>query len=327
MEIRPDPPLIAVLMATYNGARYLSEQLDSLWQQTLQDFEIIVRDDGSADDTLKVLSRESARHPGRIRIIDDKFGRIGPKNSFAALLRHSRSRWVAFCDQDDSWLPGKLERQVHVLQSLEVVYGFEVPLLCCSDAIITDSNLRTTEPSYFSKHRIDIAKGRDLALPRLLFRNYAIGATTMINRALADRCRDIPGEAIMHDWWCALVACVSGHSVVLPDAQVRYRQHGANAIGSRRLVRPRSMADWRELFKRTRENSARCLRQAQTLHRATARFKGSISYEDKAVLSDYEGFAARSPFSRAMSLLRNRSFKPGLAVNGLHLYSCATTDL
>jgi hypothetical protein len=327
MSARLEPPLIAIVLATYNGSRYLTEQLASLWAQSCQDFEVIVRDDGSVDNTRELLSREAARRPGRLRIIEDEFGRLGPKKSFGLLLQHSRSRWVAFCDQDDSWLPGKLETQLRTLQGLEALHGSATPLLCCSDAVVTDSALRVLQPSYFAEHRFEVAGGRDLVLPRLLFRNYAIGTTVMINKLLADHCQSIPDAAVMHDWWCALVACLVGKSAVLRDPQVRYRQHAANTIGSRRHALPRSAADWRATMNRTRENSARCLLQAQALYRASKAFPVQLASEDEAVLEDYARFGSLSPLTRAMTLLRNRSFKPGFANNGLHLYTCATAPL
>ena len=328
MDDRSTPRLpVAVLMATYNGARFLREQLDSLWQQTRQDFELIVRDDGSTDGTMDMLRDEVALRPDRVRIVDDGQGRLGPKASFAALLRQTDARWIAFCDQDDYWLPAKLARQITTLEELQAAHGPATPLLCCSDAVVTDSELRVTAPSYFARHNISVAQGRDLALPRLLFRNFAIGATTMVNAALAARCRSMPEEAIMHDWWCALVACVSGRSVVLPDAQVRYRQHGGNAVGSRRHGLPRSSMEFREQVRRAQSNTARCVRQAQALHRTAADFAFPLAPSICKLLNDYASFASQSPLTRALTVLRTRSFKPGIALNGLHIYACATAPL
>jgi hypothetical protein len=318
---------IAVVMATYNGARYLEEQLDSLWRQTRQDFELVIRDDGSTDGTTEILQRAAALRPDRIRLVGDELGRLGPKSSFAVLLRQTQARWIAFCDQDDYWLSSKLARQVTKLEELEAVHGQEVPLLCCSDAAVTNSQLQVAAPSYFSKHNIRVADGRDLALPRLLFRNYAIGATTMINAALAARCRAMPEEAVMHDWWCALVACISGKSVVLPDALIQYRQHGGNAVGSLRRTMPRTSAQFLEYVHLAQSNTARCVRQAQALHRASTASPFPIAASANKILNNYASFPSQSRFERALTVLRTRSFKPGFALNGLHVYACVTAPL
>ena len=313
---------IAVLMATYNGARYLPEQLASLWSQTRQDFELIVRDDGSTDGTMDILREAVSQRPSRVRLVDDRLGRLGPKSSFGVLLQHTDSKWIAFCDQDDYWIPDKLARQAAEIERLESADPEGIPVLCCSDAAVTDRLLRITEPSYLAKHRISTKDGRDLRLARLLFRNYAIGTTTMINRALALRSRPIPEDAIMHDWWCALIACVSGRTIVLPEALVHYRQHIDNAIGSRLRLAPRSAAQLNEYIDWAQRSSARCVRQAQALHRASAAL--AVSPSTKAVLKQYSSFASQSVIRRALTILRTRAFKPGVALNGLHFYACMT---
>ena len=320
-------PPIAILMATYNGARFLREQLESLWQQTRQDFLLIVRDDGSTDGTVELLRDEAAIRPGRVQLIDDSLGRLGPKASFGALVKHARARWIAFCDQDDQWAIDKLERQIGVLEALEARHGSETPLLCCGDATVTDSILRTTAPSYFAKHDISTAEGRDLALPRLLFRNYAIGATTVINSALAKHCDSMPDEAIMHDWWCALVASISGRTVVLQESLIRYRQHDRNAVGSPHRPLPRTLSELKGLVARAQLNSARCVRQVQALQRTADVHALAMTSSISAVLGEFASFASKSRLQRASTMVRMRSFKPGVALNALHLYACVTAQV
>lgn len=318
---------IAVLMATYNGARYLREQLDSLWGQTVQDFELVVRDDGSTDQTRELLAEEAARRPGRMRVEPFDGQRLGPKRGFARLLERTDADWVAFCDQDDRWLPDKLQRQIDALELLRSVHGRASPLLCSSDAAVTDAALQVVAPSYFAKHGISVSDGRDLALARLLFRNFAIGTTTMINAPLARMCRAMPAEAVMHDWWCALIASVAGHTVVLPQAQVLYRQHGANAVGSQLHRVPRSADELVRLLKRARLNSANCIRQAQALRREVRSGILPIDPSAHKILDRYEDFAAKSAMGRLLVLMEAGSFKSDFASNLAHFYACATAPL
>lgn len=317
-------PLIAVLLSTYNGERYLEQQLESLWGQTLQDFELVVRDDGSCDRTLDFLRHLEAGQPGRVRLIIDDSGRVGPKASFAKLLSHTDAPYVAFCDQDDWWMPEKLERQHRAIATEEALYGGQTPVLCSSDAAVTDAELRITAPSYFAKHDFSVADGRDLVLPRLLFRNCAIGATTMINGALARRCRTMPDAAIMHDWWCALVATVIGRTVVLPQALMLYRQHGANVIGSKPFRQPRSVAEFRKKVGWAHETVARCVRQAQRLY---AEFGEELSPRDRTVLGRFSNFGSQGALQRALTMIRARAFISGIALNGAYLVACMTAPV
>lgn len=317
-------PRIDVLLSTYNGERYLGEQLQSLWEQTCQDFTVLVRDDGSTDGTVALLRKAVVERPGRIQLVTDGESRLGPRDSFAKLMSIASAPYYAFCDQDDHWLPDKLALLLAAVQSVEQRRGTDCPVLCCSDVVVADEDLRATDPSYFAKHRISARDGRDLALRRLIFRNYAIGATTMINAALARQCTPVPHAAIMHDWWCALVATALGEAVVLSQPLMLYRQHGGNAIGSKRRGLPRSRRQAAEALAWSRTSVVRCVGQAQALR---SKLAGRLNPSDRALLDAYADFDRQSPFRRAATILRTRAFKPGLALNSLHLYACLTASL
>lgn len=314
-------PTIAVLLSTYNGERFLAQQLASLWQQTDQDFELVVRDDGSRDGTRGLLHAARAERPARVRLLEHDAARMGPKNSFACLLEHCDAPYLAFCDQDDHWLPHKLATLRAAIEAEEARSGADTPVLACSDAVVTDDALRTIHASYFVRHGIRTADGRDLALPRLLFRNYAIGATTMINAALARRSRPVPDAAVMHDWWCALVACVTGRTIVLGEALMLYRQHGDNAIGSSQRAMPANLAEARQALDWSRARVADSLCQARSLR---AVVNGQACARDRSVLNRFADFGGQGPVQRAMTLAQTRAFKPGFALNALHLVACMT---
>ena len=321
--MRPEAP-IAILLSTFNGQRFLQAQLDSLWQQTRQDFVLHVRDDGSSDNTLQMLADVRQQRPGQVQLIRDAHARLGPKRSFAALMQGLQAPYVAFCDQDDVWLPDKLARQVQSIQAIEAKYGTELPILCCSDATVTDSNLHPLHASYHRRHKLQMDDGRDMQLQRLLFRNYAIGATTMVNGALVQRCQTVPDAIVMHDWWMALVATALGQAIALPDALVLYRQHNANAVGSRAKSFPRTLAEFTSQLDWARKSSVNCLNQAVALHALHA---GSATPQAAALLRAFAGFPGQGMLTRLHTLLRTRAFKPGFALNGLHLFSCMTADM
>ena len=220
---------IEILLATYNGASWLDAQLDSIAAQTWEDWKVTARDDGSSDGTLDVLGAWGARHPGRLRVLDDGRGRLGAALSFSALLEASSASRVAFCDQDDVWMKDRLQVAADALGSLESAHDPATPLLVHSDLAVVDAGLRPLAASLWHHHHLE---PQDVSLRRLLVRNVVTGSTVLLNRPLADLCLPIPAEAAMHDWWVALVAAAFGKITHIAAPTVLYRQHDANRIGA-----------------------------------------------------------------------------------------------
>ena len=223
---------IDILLSTYNGAAYLAEQLDSLFAQTCPDWRLVVRDDGSTDTTQKILGRYLALHPGRIVILPQDGNRLGASASFAILLEHSESPYTMFCDQDDVWLPDKVEITFAAMRDLERAHGGQTPLLVDTDLKVVDERLSVLEESFWHFERIH--PQRLTKLSRVLMQNFVTGCTAMINRPLAGLAQPVPAEALMYDGWLALVATAFGKIAALPTPTVLYRQHGGNVTGASR---------------------------------------------------------------------------------------------
>jgi glycosyltransferase involved in cell wall biosynthesis len=222
---------IDILLATYNGAVYLPAQLDSLLAQTHEDWRVIARDDGSSDQTLSVLEAYSRNHPGKFLILHDG-GRVGAKASFSRLIAQSSAPYIAFCDQDDVWVPDKLEVLLDALRSEEICVGSRIPLLAHSDLEVVDEKLELMNASFWVYQGID--PSRD-GLSRLLVQNVVTGCALLCNRALANAALPIPESAFMHDYWLALMASAIGRIVPVPRALVKYRQHGRNTLGAKKM--------------------------------------------------------------------------------------------
>lgn len=221
-------PSILVLLSTYNGERYLSQQLDSLMQQVNVQLQILIRDDGSKDSTKTIIQDYINKHPQQIRCF---FGEnLGARESFFELIKYTidglnQFDYFAFCDQDDIWEPNKLERAAELLLAHE---GSSLPLMYCSSTQMVDSNLTPigiwpTPPK----------KGAHLY--NALVENIAVGCTTVLNRrAIQLISVYFPShidQIIMHDWWAYL--CVSAFGKIIFDERpaIQYRQHGQNALG------------------------------------------------------------------------------------------------
>ncbi|WP_168185589.1 glycosyltransferase family 2 protein [Acidiferrobacter sp. SPIII_3] len=214
---------IAILLSTYNGEAYLADQLASLERQTYPYWRLIWRDDGSGDRTRAVMSEFSARlGKARCHELTGPSGRLGVLESYMALLRAARGYpFVAFADQDDVWLPGKLARAAHILQGIK-----DRPALYCGRQMLVDRDLRPLRESP--------AFRADLPFPAALAQNIATGCTILLNRPAADIiARSRPPKISLHDWWSYIVVSAHGGPVFFDkEPHILYRQHLGNAIGA-----------------------------------------------------------------------------------------------
>jgi glycosyltransferase involved in cell wall biosynthesis len=302
-------PSIEILLATYNGARWLAEQLESIAGQTRTDWMVTARDDGSTDATREMLQAWSERHPGRLRILEDGRGRLGAAQSFSALLQDSSGSRIAFCDQDDVWAADRLEATARALEALETAHGAGTPLLAHSDLAVVGERLELRAASFWSHHVLD--PGDDAVLRRLLVRNVVTGSTALLNRPLADLCAPVPGDAVMHDWWVALVAAALGKVAHVPARTVLYRQHGANRIG---VAGVGARSAVRLLAKR--ERVASYYRRTRVQARAfLARYAERLSAADRATLEAYCALEQESAPLRGLRQLRSGFADSGLLRN------------
>jgi len=221
-------PKVKVLLSTFNGDKYLKEQLDSLLRQTYKEFEIVIRDDGSIDKTLDILTQYQ-KTDSRITLFNKPLGNLGPAQSFAALLTHNLDvPYIAFCDQDDVWNESKLEKSVERIRTEEMNSSSNLPILLHSDLLLMNPEGHELQPSMKRFIGVDATKS---SLPRLLAQNIVTGCTVMINQSLAKAAVPIPKIALMHDAWLALIAAKIGKIIYLDEVLVSYRQHESQSSG------------------------------------------------------------------------------------------------
>jgi hypothetical protein len=263
--------LVDVLLATYNGANYLAQQIESILAQTHQEFRILVSDDGSSDATMEILLRYRTTLGERLVLVPYPTSGRGLVRNFENLmqasLRDGVARWMAFADQDDVWLPQKLAVTLAAMARIEAGQGERVPCLVHTDLTVVDDQLTVRSASFARYQRMDPAACSGLSL---LSVNQVTGCTMMINRALLQLALPVPPEAILHDWWCAIVSG-AGRRVFLVDPMILYRQHGANQVGAKdRGLKTRLMrlfTDGPGVLRRVRLLGAATYQQAQALER------------------------------------------------------------
>lgn len=223
---------VEILLATFNGAKFLGDLLGSLARQEDQGWTLVVRDDGSTDGSQALLSSWAEAHPGRLRWIQDGHRRLGPMGNFEALLAASSADYFLLCDQDDVWLPQKVRHLRESVYAAEAQYGRKTPIIVHSDLIPTDASLRPIAESYWHYQRMVFPES-NAPWKVLALSNVVTGGATIGNAALRHAALPIPKEAMMHDWWLALTAATMGKIVKDSRPSTLYRQHGQNTLGAK----------------------------------------------------------------------------------------------
>lgn len=222
--------MVSVLLASYNGEKYIREQLDSILNQTFSDLSIVISDDLSTDGTPAMIREYEERYPERIRSLRNSESSGSAQNNFFRLLKLVTDEYIMLCDQDDIWLPDKVEVTLREMKKLEAEWGEAVPLLVHGDLSVTDKEGGILHKSMAEYQKIAVHDNR---FSHYLVENNITGNTVMINKAFLGFLDDVPKECVMHDWWLGLLASCFGRISYIDRPLVLYRQHGDNQMGSR----------------------------------------------------------------------------------------------
>jgi glycosyltransferase involved in cell wall biosynthesis len=301
----PLPPApsgkVAILLSTYNGARFLPAQLNSFLAQTCEEWVLHWRDDGSTDATVEIMRRFAAKvGPGRCVESPSSGPHLGASPSFLTLLRENMDAdAVAFSDQDDVWLPEKLAAALEMLGQ-----AGDAPALYCSRQYLVDEALRDAQLS--AQH------GKAPGFPACLTQNIANGNTLVMNTAAATlvATTDYPADTV-HDWWSYIVVSACGGKILFDERpHVLYRLHKTNLIGRARPLYARALAALRRgpavymtMMSRHADalaaQAARLPPQAQRdLRRVRAGLSGGLS--DRAAALFCPRFRRRTPLENLL---------------------------
>lgn len=222
---------VAILMATYNGEKYLEEQIESIIDQTYKNWILYIRDDNSQDDTQKIIDKYVKRYPRKIVQIKDDIIANGACKNFMCLLenvhKNKKHKMYLFCDQDDYWLKDKIEKTVN--EYFKIINN-EKPILIHTDLYVVDSKLNLISNSFIKYSGLN---GKCKKFNNYLIENNATGCTMLINDRLADLVKYNIKNIMMHDWYFALIASAFGEVVFLNKATIKYRQHSNNTLGAK----------------------------------------------------------------------------------------------
>jgi len=291
---------VSVLISTYNGERYLKEQLKSLFLQTFKNIQIIVRDDFSNDATLGILSKFDVK-----LLNSDK--NIGTNRSFSLLLKYALeytdSQYFMFCDQDDIWDSTKVENTLAQMQELESNYG-DIPLLVHTDLVVVDEKLQIINNSFMKYQNLN---GESNNFNELLVQNTITGCTVMINRKLALLANPIPCEAKMHDIWLGLVASKFGKIYYIPSTTIKYRQHSKNTIGA-------TSFNIKYIMAKVKSNNVldQDILQAEIFLK---RYRKVLDKDSIEILEEFISIKSKSFLEKRKILLKYKLLKQGLIRN------------
>jgi hypothetical protein len=297
------PGGLSVLIAAYNGVDYLDALIRSVLSQTVQ-ADIVLRDDGSYDGTPETI----CNHGDRLRLLQDNLGNVGVVENFNMLARATDMPYIAFADQDDVWEEDKLEVELELMRRMEQRHGQNTPLLVHSDLSVCDSRGQVTASSLW---RFQGLNPEVKKFSRLLLQNNVTGCTILINKALKDLAFPVPKEAVMHDWWLALVASAAGQIGCLPRPLVRYRQHEKNQLGA---VRNTPWDAWKRLHNIDPRTSLQASqRQAQAF---CDRYSGTSGMENPLRLAKtYASIGNKNYPQRLTTLCRHGFWMQGIIRN------------
>ncbi|GLG06124.1 glycosyltransferase [Sellimonas catena] len=213
---------ILILLSTYNGEKYLSEQLDSILNQEGVTIDCLIRDDGSTDRTSEILKKYSDKNKNIKYYLGENIGVVNSFNNLMMRQETNDYEWIAFCDQDDIWLPQKLINAIKQLENLN-----KKARLYCSNLKVVDKNLK-----YLSTMK---KNPRSINKYKAMVENIATGCTCVFNQqALLLYRRGIGCTMEMHDYWMYLVNIFMGEVVYDPACNILYRQHEKNVVGGKK---------------------------------------------------------------------------------------------
>ncbi len=298
---------VAILMAVYNGQKYLEQQIKSIIGQTYSDWHLFIRDDGSSDGTLAIANYYSSVDQRITLINDPALSGGGSKENFAAIYQYVKVnfdfKYYMFSDQDDVWKSTKIEKTLSACKATEKDYAG--PVLVHSDLEVVDAELRTLGASFMTYRALD-AERKDIS--HLLVQNNVTGCTALWNKELNDIVDLSDPSIAMHDWWMALVTSAFGNIVYVDEPLIKYRQHGDNVVGATNVNTIRFIIKRLMGLNHVKDTFGLSFKQANLL---IEKYASKLTEEQLDILNLYCAVPKMNKIKRISTLIRNDFLKQG----------------
>ncbi len=291
---------VDILLASYNGSQYIRTQIFSIMAQTHSDWNLIIHDDGSTDDTTSII-REFCKMDSRIKFIDDDMCFKNPGQHFMYMLRFSKSPFVCFCDQDDIWLENKLENMIGAISNKDNTKA---------QVVFSNAYLFYTKTNSLQGVLLSACPKR---LKELLFINGGIhGSASIFNEKMRQYLQINNSYVSMHDHLLTLIGCSFGEVSFMEDRLFLYRQHDSNVTGN--IV----SSKLKRILNAFIDNKHRYV-----LHRETAdaviafqdQYKGYLSTKDINIIDSYVKVISSKPLARFIGVMTN-----GFSLGGSYVH-------
>ncbi len=294
--------MVTILMASYNGIKYIEEQIKSIINQSYKDWQLIICDDCSTDGTFELISEYAKRHENIIAV-KNEINSGSAKNNFMQMIVKYKADYIMLCDQDDIWLKDKIKITYEKIVELEGKYSRETPVLVHTDLTIADESLKILCESYdyYSK-----ANSKDSKMTHLILENVATGCTIMYNKALAELITDMPEFFVMHDWWLVLTAQLFGKVEYVDKPTMLYRQHGKNNTGAKNFTNPLSVLKLAMNKNFLKQNLYNTYLQAESLLNY---YEDKLSQTDRKLLMLYKEIPKKNKILRCTSIVSLKTYK------------------
>ncbi len=302
---------VDVVMATYNGEKYITEQMESVMNNEGCEVHLHIFDDGSTDHTLEKVEECRAKYP-RLITVQKNEQNLGLTINFLrgiqmVMEQNPEAQYIMCCDQDDVWNTDKIKKTLKRMKQMEERYGEDRPMLVFTDATVTDDQLNELQSSFYKSQRYQV---ENLDLPHLLMENKCIGCTTMINRAYEPYLLRLPKQARYHDWWLALIAATFGNISFLPRQTIQYRQHSNNVVGGAKF-----QSYFMNRIKSLKNQKLSLLENKKQAEEFLSIFEDTLSLRKKAIFEVFIQMYQMSWFKQRYVLIHEGYLKSGIIRN------------
>jgi len=236
-------PLISIAMATYNGEKFLAQQIDSILKQSWGNIELIICDDNSNDNTIEIIEKYMEKH--ECITLYRNFYTLGVVKNFGKAIELSSSPYIALSDQDDIWVENKLEILMNEMRKLEQSDD-RVPLMVHSDLTMIDEENHMIHKSFFKFRNYNLKKTKDLN--HIISRCGVMGNTILMNHHLKNRILPFPEHLDLHDYWIALINELYGKRITVQQPLVQYRIHEHNCSNSLNKLAKNEVLNLEKIF-------------------------------------------------------------------------------
>jgi glycosyltransferase involved in cell wall biosynthesis len=295
--------LISILLASYNGEKYIEEQIRSILDQTVQEFILYINDDHSTDKTFDIAQKYAKSFPGKIIVSQSEKNSGDAKYNFMNMMIERKDDYVMLCDQDDVWLPNKIELTLDRMNQLEKQHGKQTPILVHTDLRVVDENLHTVSESFQLMMNANFSRRE---LKHELIQNTLTGCTVMYNRSMSNLISVEPPYMVMHDWWLMLVASAFGIVDYIDRPTILYRQHEKNSIGAKDVralfYKANKLLNYKDIKKAIKETYWQA-------HSLLTVYSQQLQPEQRQLLANYSAIPHMNKFCRWKTILNLGTLK------------------